>query len=141
MTETPGNGGPAPAPDPNTTPEANAAMLDKLLEAARTNPALREKFNAVVATFSGGSKAPRDSPFGDNPEDTPENGMEDGEMDFPTGPHYTGGDYEYIEELETRQLQVEAENEALRQALSTITTQLATSWRTSDLKRGHQNIL
>ncbi|KAJ9522416.1 hypothetical protein QJQ45_008282 [Haematococcus lacustris] len=102
----------------NVTPD----MLDKLLEAARTNPQLRAKFNAVVETFSGGSKAPDDPPSGDNPEDTPGGGMEEGEMDEQR-PRYIGGDEDYILELEAQQLQIQAENEALRQALSTITSQ------------------
>ncbi|KAL6763967.1 hypothetical protein V8C86DRAFT_91475 [Haematococcus lacustris] len=98
-------------------------MLDKLLEAARTNPVLPAKFNAVVETFSGGSKAPGDSPSGDNPEDTPGGDVEEGEMDEQR-PRYVGGDEDYILELEAQQLQIQAENEALRQAPSTITSQV-----------------
>ncbi|KAJ9515939.1 hypothetical protein QJQ45_016887, partial [Haematococcus lacustris] len=84
--------------------------------------ALRAKFNAVVETFSGGSKAPDDHPDNDNPEDTPGGNMEEGEMD--ERPRYVGGDEDYILELEAQQLQIQAENEALRQALSTITSQV-----------------
>ncbi|KAJ9510585.1 hypothetical protein QJQ45_027430, partial [Haematococcus lacustris] len=85
--------------------------------------ALRAKFNAVVETFSGGSKAPDDHPNDDNPEDTPGGHMEEGEMDEQR-PRYTGMDEDYILELEAQQLQIQAENEALRQALSTITSQV-----------------
>ncbi|KAJ9527966.1 hypothetical protein QJQ45_005583 [Haematococcus lacustris] len=122
MTDNPGNGGPPAGAEPPANTPSEPDMLDKLLEAARTNPQLRAKFNAVVETFSGGSKAPDDQPSGDNPEDTPGGDMEEGEMD--ERPRYVGGDEDYILELEAQQLQIQAENEALRQALSTITSQV-----------------
>ncbi|KAJ9514278.1 hypothetical protein QJQ45_012213 [Haematococcus lacustris] len=118
-----GNGGPPAGADPPANTPSEPDMLDKLLEAARTNPQLRAKFNAVVETFSGGSKAPDDHHNDDNPEDTPGGHMEEGEMDEQR-PRYTGGDEDYILELEAQQLQIQAENEALRQALSTITSQV-----------------
>ncbi|KAJ9506760.1 hypothetical protein QJQ45_020256 [Haematococcus lacustris] len=118
-----GNGGPPAGAEPPAENPSEPDMLDKLLEAARTNPQLRAKFNAVVETFSGGSKAPDDHPSNDNPEDTPGGAMEEGEMDEQR-PRYVGGDEDYILELEAQQLQIQAENEALRQALSTITSQV-----------------
>ncbi|KAJ9516819.1 hypothetical protein QJQ45_027226 [Haematococcus lacustris] len=121
MTDNPGNGGPPAGAEPPANTPSEPDMLDKLLEAARTNPQLRAKFNAVVETFSGGSKAPDDNPD-ENPEDTPGGHMEEGEMD--ERPRYIGGDEDYILELEAQQLQIQAENEALRQALSTITSQV-----------------
>ncbi|KAJ9525925.1 hypothetical protein QJQ45_009415 [Haematococcus lacustris] len=114
MTDNPGNGGPSAGAEPPANTPSEPDMLDKLLEAARTNPQLRAKFNAVVETFSGGSKAPDDHPNDDNPEDTPGGNMEEGEMD--ERPRYVGGDEDYILELEAQQLQIQAENEALRQA-------------------------
>ncbi|KAJ9511820.1 hypothetical protein QJQ45_004384 [Haematococcus lacustris] len=107
---------------PVTTPlETAFYMMDKLIEAAQANPAMREKFKAVFNTPSGGSMAPENGP-GDGLGDARGEGIEEGEMDVPPGP-YTGGDLEYIEELEQRQAQLVAENEAMRQTLSTINTQ------------------
>ncbi|KAJ9527143.1 hypothetical protein QJQ45_025372, partial [Haematococcus lacustris] len=125
--EPPGNSnagsGVTTAPPVTTPLETAFDMMDKLIEAAQANPAMREKFKAVFNTPSGGSMAPEDGPGGGLGDALGE-GIEEGEMDVPPG-RYTGGDLEYIEELEQRQAQLTAENEAMRQTLSTINTQTA----------------
>ncbi|KAL6750403.1 hypothetical protein V8C86DRAFT_3092499 [Haematococcus lacustris] len=125
--ELPGNSnagsGVTTAPPVTTPLETAFDMMDKLIEAAQANPAMREKFKAVFNTPSGGSMAPEDGPGGGLGDALGE-GIEEGEMDVPPG-RYTGGDLEYIEELEQRQAQLTAENEAMRQTLSTINTQTA----------------
>ncbi|KAJ9513865.1 hypothetical protein QJQ45_020944 [Haematococcus lacustris] len=125
--EPPGNSnagsGVTTAPPVTTPLETAFDMMDKLIEAAQANPAMREKFKAVFNTPSGGSMTPEDGPGGGLGDALGE-GIEEGEMDVPPG-RYTGGDLEYIEELEQRQAQLTAENEAMRQTLSTINTQTA----------------